>query len=195
MSKQNRQLVIAVFADPAAAHAAATDLKGWDKASDDVKAGAIGILVPDGHGGIRQEYVGGRATGKGAEIGAILGLIAAVPTGGLSLLAGAVSGTAGGAVLGTFYHQQLGLSGADRERLAREIGTGRAAVGVLVSADEAEAFRIKLSELGGASQLHEITDEGVKTATMAAAAQPDTTMSGTAPRTKPSTGPESEIHN
>lgn len=181
MSKQNRQLVIAVFESPAAAQAAAQALKGWDKASDDVKAGAIGILLPDGHGGIRQEYVGARATGKGAEIGAILGLIAAVPTGGLSLLAGAVSGAAGGAVLGTFYHQQLGLSGTDREQLAKEIGGGRAAVGVLVSAGEAEAFHTKLSELGGAPQLHEVTDEGVATATAAAAAQPEVAESGTGP--------------
>jgi uncharacterized membrane protein len=170
MSKQNRQLVIAVFESPATAQSAAMELNGWDKDSDDVKAGAIGILLPDGHGGLRQEFVGARATGKGAEIGAILGLIAAVPTAGLSLLAGAASGAAGGAVLGTFYHQQLGLSGADRERLAKDIGSGRAAVGMLVSADEAEAFRAKLSELGGVPQSHNVTDEGVEMATAAAAA-------------------------
>ncbi len=170
MSKQNRQLIIAVFASPAAAHAAAQELKGWEKAAEEVKAGAIGILSPDGHGGIRQEFVGSRATGKGAEIGAILGLIAAVPTGGLSLLAGAAGGGAGGAVLGSFYHQQLGLSSADRERLAKEIGSGSAAVGVLVSADEAEAVRAKLSELGGSPQAHEVTDTGVETANAAAGA-------------------------
>ena len=90
--KEYTKLVIAIFANESAAQTAAENLKAWDKANDDVKAGAVGVLIADGKGGIKQDLVGPHATGKGATIGAILGLIAAIPTGGLSLLGGVVGG-------------------------------------------------------------------------------------------------------
>ncbi len=74
MAKQGKQLIIALYDNEAAAQQAAEDLKAWDKANDDVKAGAVGVLVSDGKGGIKQDLTGPRAGGKGAAIGAMVGV-------------------------------------------------------------------------------------------------------------------------
>ena len=102
-----------------------------------------------------------------SKIGLILGVIAAIPTGGLSLLGGVVGGAVGGGVVGSLFHRHLGLSDADRARIGKELDGGKAAVGVLVEADEAAAFTAKLAELGGQPETHEVTDEGVEKAAAA----------------------------
>ena len=185
--KEYTKLVIAIFANESAAQTAAENLKAWDKANDDVKAGAVGVLIADGKGGIKQDLVGPHATGKGATIGAILGLIAAIPTGGLSLLGGVVGGGVGGAVVGAFFHKHLGISEEESHRLANEIADGGAAVGVLAGGDEADAFAAQLAALGGKPEAYDVTAEGVETAAAAAAAaaaKPDAAATG------PATGPE-----
>jgi uncharacterized membrane protein len=169
MAKQNQQLVVALFETQGAAKQAAEALKQWDKANDDVKAGAVGVLTADGKGGIKQDLMGPRASGKGATVGAILGLIAAVPTGGLSLLGGVLGGGVGGGIVGAFFHKHLGMDEGERDRLAKEIAGGCAAVGVLAIPEEAEAFAAKLRELGGRPESYEITEEGAAQATAAAA--------------------------
>lgn len=184
MAKQNKQLIIALYENEASAQQAAEDLKAWDKANDDVKAGAVGVLVTDGKGGIKQDLTGPRAGGKGAAIGAILGLIAAVPTGGLSLLGGILGGGLGGGIIGSFFHKHLGMSEDERDRLAQEIAGGCAAVGVLAEADEAGAFTAKLIALGGKPQSYEVSDEAAEQATAAAAA---TAGSGNAAAAEPAT--------
>jgi uncharacterized membrane protein len=171
MAKQNQQLVIALYETESAARQAAAALKQWDKANDDVKAGAVGVLMADGKGGIKQDLMGPRATGKGAAIGAILGVIAAIPTGGLSLLGGVLGGGVGGGVVGAFFHKHLGIDDAERERLAKEIAGGCAAVGVLAIPEEAGAFAAKLRELGGRPESYAVTEEGVAKAAAAAAVQ------------------------
>jgi uncharacterized membrane protein len=172
--KEYTKLVIAIFDNQSAAQTAADSLKAWDKANDDVKAGAVGVLIADGKGGITQDLVGPHATGKGATIGAILGVIAAIPTGGLSLLGGVVGGGVGGAIVGAFFHKHLGISEEERNRLAKEIADGQAAVGVLAGADEADAFAAKLVELGGKPEAYDVTQEGVETAAAAATSEPAT---------------------
>ena len=177
--KEYTKLVIAIFDNESAAQTAAENLKAWDKANDVVKAGAVGVLVADGKGGIKQDLVGPHASGKGATIGAILGLLAAIPTGGLSLLGGVVGGGMGGAVVGAFFHKHLGISEEESNRLAKEIADGRAAVGVLAGGDEADAFAAELAALGGKPESYDVTAEGVATA--AAAAQTAQAAAETAP--------------
>lgn len=171
MAKQSKQLIIALYDNEAAAQKAAEDLKAWDKANDDVKAGAVGVLVSDGKGGIKQDLTGPRAGGKGAAIGAILGLIAAVPTGGLSLLGGILGGGVGGGIIGSFFHKHLGMSEQERDGLAKEIAGGCAAVGVLAEADEAGAFTAKLIALGGKPKSYDVSDEAAEQATAVGAAE------------------------
>ena len=97
----DNQVVLGIFADEAAADTAVEALKAWDKATDEIKLGAIGVLVTDEDGQIKEHKLGSRSGKKGAGIGLVLAVIAP-PT----LLAGIV----GGGVLGHFHHKGLGLS-------------------------------------------------------------------------------------
>lgn len=168
MAQKNKQLVLALFDNEQAAKQAADALKQWDKANKEVKAGAVGVLVKDDKGKVKQELLGPRAWGKGAGIGAILGIVAAIPTGGLSLLPGVLGGAVGGGIVGGFFHKHLGMSKDDLDRIGKEIDGGKAAVGVLVEDNEAAAFTAKLQELGGKSETHEVTEQGAEKTAVAA---------------------------
>jgi hypothetical protein len=166
----NNQVVLGIFADEAAADAAAESLKAWDKATADVKLSAIGVLVLDEAGQVKVHKLGSRSGKKGAGIGLVLAVVAP-PT----LLAGLV----GGGLIGHFHHKGLGLSAEDRDRIAGELSGGKAAVGVLAAGDEADAIAGKLAELGGEVESHEVTDEALEA--VAAAAPAETTADPAAP--------------
>ena len=72
------------------------------------------------------------------------------------------AGAVAGGLIGHFHHKGLGLTDADRARIAAELAGGKAAVGTLVE-DEPEAHMIseKLTELGGAVEIHEISQEAL----------------------------------
>ena len=159
-----KQLVLAFFQDEAAADAAVSQVKQWDKASKDIKLGAIGILVKDDKGKIKTHKLGQRKTGGGA----VLGVLAAVLTGGMSLLGGAVAG----GILGAFFHKGLGMSKEDLARIDGDLSGGKAAVAILANADEAAAVSAKLAELGGVPESHDVSDEVVEQAVAAAEQAP-----------------------
>ncbi|HNS03976.1 MAG TPA: DUF1269 domain-containing protein [Anaerolineae bacterium] len=160
-----KQLVLAYFANETAADQAVYIVKDWDKASDEIKLGAIGILVKDDHGKIKTHKLGKRKTGTGAVLFA---LVAAL-TGGASLLAGAIFG----GVLGSFFHKGLGLSKDDLAHIDGQLVDGRAAVCILAAADEADAVSAKLAELGGVLESYEVTSEVVEEAEAAAEEMPE----------------------
>ena len=160
----DKQMVLGIFADEAAADAAVESLKAWDKASPEITLGAIGVLVVDESGQIKEHKLGQRSTKKAAGIGLVLAVVAP-PT----LLAGMV----GGGVLGHFHHKGLGLTDADRTRIAGELADGKAAVGALVAPDEAGAVSAKLTELGGAPEVHDVTDEALEAVAAAAPPAPE----------------------
>ena len=160
-----KQLVLAFFGNEAAADEAVKAIKGWDKASKEVKLGAIGVLVKDDKGKIKTQKLGQRQTGAGA----VLGALAAVLTGGISVLWGAV----GGGILGAFFHKGLGLSKDDLARINGELDGGKAAVGILAKPDEAASVTAKLAELGGKPETHEVSDEAVEQAKEAAESKPE----------------------
>ena len=64
---KNENVVIAFYATAEAAEAAVETLKSWDKASDDVKLGAIGTMVVTPEGGVGADCVedGGHQVGVG----------------------------------------------------------------------------------------------------------------------------------
>ena len=147
-----KQVVLAIFKDEAAADGAVDALKQWDKADDDIKLNAIGVLVLDEKGKIKTHKLGRRSTGKGAGIGLVLAIIAP-PT----LLAGVI----GGGVLGALHHKGLGIKAEERDRIAAELGEGKAAVGVLAAEIEAAAVSAKLTELGGSAEVLTVSEEAV----------------------------------
>lgn len=159
----NKQVVLAIFKDEAAADAAVESLKAWDKTSDDVKLNAIGILVLDESGKVKAHKVGQRSVGKGAGIGIILSLLTPV---------GLVAGIVGGGILGALHHKGLGLKDEDRARIGAELSGGKAAVGVLVAPDESAAIAAKLAEFGGTPEVHDLTEEQLAEASAAAAEAP-----------------------
>lgn len=164
MSKQ--QLVLVYFGNEGAADEAVKAVKEWDKATKEIKLGAIGILVKDKTGKVKTQKVGMRNTG----VGALLGVIAAVLSGGISLLGGIV----GGSIIGALFHKGLGISKEQMARIDGYLNDGKAAVGVLVKSDEVEAVTTKLTELGGmAAESYEVSEEIVEEAVAAAEAEAD----------------------
>ncbi|TMC11131.1 MAG: hypothetical protein E6J41_06950 [Chloroflexi bacterium] len=53
-----KQVVISVFEDEAAADGAVQSLKAWDKVSKEVKLGAIGVLALDDKGQVKTQKIG-----------------------------------------------------------------------------------------------------------------------------------------
>jgi hypothetical protein len=147
----DRQLVLSFFPDELAADNAAVTLKDSGIAHGD----AIGILVLDSDGKLKTDKVGARSTGKGAAIGGALFLLGPAVLG-----VGVIGGTAAGAL----HHKNLGLSDADKARLTVDLNAGKAAVGVLAHYDSAPAISDQLTQLGGASEAHELSDEALEAA-------------------------------
>jgi len=148
----DKQLVLGIFADEAAADAAVESITLWGTSYVGIKPGAMGVLVADGKGGIKEHKLGARSGGKGAGIGLVLAVVAP-PT----LLAG----IAGGAILGHFHHKGLGLMPEDRTRIGAALTGGKAAVGILAEPDQALIIADKLIELGGVAESHAVTDEAL----------------------------------
>lgn len=143
------QLVLAIFPDEAAADKAVADLKAWNKGSW-LRVGAIGVLVLDENGRIKEHKLGRTSGGKGAGIGLVLAAVTP-PT----LIAGLV----GGALVGHLHHKSLGLSDADRERLGHELAGGKAAVGIIAKSKDVVAVSGELRALGGTPESFEVSDE------------------------------------
>jgi uncharacterized membrane protein len=152
-----QQLVLAFFPGEDAADEAAMAVKQSEKATEYMKLDAVGVLVKDNEGKVKEHKLGRRAGKRGMGVGVALGLVAAIPTGGLSLVGGVLGGGAGGGVIGEFFHKGLRVSDEDAARIDRELDAGHAAVGVLAWDFETEAIANKLKELGGTPQTHEVT--------------------------------------
>jgi uncharacterized membrane protein len=152
----DKQVVLAIFPDEAAADAAVESLKVWSKDSDE-KLDAIGVLVLDEDGKIKDQKLGKHTIGKGAGIGLVLAL--ATPVG---LAAGIVAG----GVLGAMHKKGLGLTDDNREQLGLALSGGKAAVGVLVEQHEADALFAKLTELGGTVKLLAVSEAALAEAAM-----------------------------
>ena len=169
----SKHVVLAIFADEATADGAVAALRTWEGLEPEVRLDAIGVLVTDENGHVKQHKLGRHDTGKGAGIGFVLGLIGFATAG-----VGLVGMTVGGALVGRLVHKHLGLSKDDLRLLGGELRDGRAAVGVLVSEGEAETVAAKLSELGGTPATYKVEEDELTAAAAADAeaawAEPDT---------------------
>src|SRR3954454_330878 len=159
MSKnKNDQVVIAFFASEEAAKQVVDYLKGWDKANDDIKLGAIGTITKEGDN-IRTDV--GRKTGKGAKVGAVLFVASAVLTGGATLVASAAGGAAVGGVAGSFFKKSTNLTKAEIQELGTKLDGGQVAVVVTCDEDEVAATRAELVNAGGQVQSYEVPAEAL----------------------------------
>jgi len=94
----NPTLVLAFFESEETADGAAGALLGWAKGNRRVQLDAVGVLVRDEQGDVKTHKLGPREGKKGIGVGAVLGVVAAIASGGLTLVEGAALGGAGGGV-------------------------------------------------------------------------------------------------
>jgi hypothetical protein len=154
-----KQLVLAFFGNESLADAAVNAVKQWDKASKEIRLGAIGVLVKDEKFKVKTHKLGVPKTGTFVVLFALAGAL----SGGMTIVGGAVLG----AIVGAFFNRGLGLSKDDLTRIGGELDGGKAAVGVVAAPDEAAAVAAKLAELGGAPEVHEVTEEALEQAAAA----------------------------
>lgn len=151
MSDNNKKLVWGLYENMEVAQTAAYAMKGWDKASKDIKLGAIGAVYKNSKGTIKTKKFGSRNIGKGAEVGVVLGVLAAVLP-AVTLVGGLVAGAAGGAAVGMFSKKSLGLSNSDLKAISDAI-MGDEVVLLALAEDEAEAIGLMdiMANNGGAT--------------------------------------------
>ncbi len=113
-----KQLVLAFFENEDTADQAVAEIKQWDKVTKEIKLVSIGVLVKDDKGKVKTHKLGARHTTTGAAAG----VLAAVLSGGLTLLGGVVLGS----LVGAFIHKGLGLSKEDLAWIGGELDGGSA---------------------------------------------------------------------
>jgi uncharacterized membrane protein len=172
MTNKNDRLVIAYYSNKSAAEAAAEDLKQWDKANDDIKLGAIGVISLDENSGkIEVDEIGQRNTRMGALWGTAIGAGLGILTAGIALIPGLIAGAAIGGGLGALDHKSLGMSDADVAKLADNLKHGGVALGVMCDDFEVDATKAKLTEAGGTAEYYNVQEEAAGVITAAAEAQ------------------------
>jgi len=151
----HKTLIISTFESEELADRTASRLKTYGMVDSD----AVGVIALDDEGKLKIEKIGARSSGKGAGVGAVLWLLGPVGLG---------AGLAGGAIIGALHRKGLGLDEDDRDRIAKELEGGRAAVGVLTSPDKASAIAAQLDTAGGTTEIHGAPDEALDEAATAA---------------------------
>jgi uncharacterized membrane protein len=153
-----RQLVLAIFADEAAADAAAEQFNRWAqgeaaaKMIDTHQIQAMGVLVLDENGKLKTEKLGPRSIGAGAGIGLVLAMLTPI---------GMAIGVIGGGILGALHHKSLIIPKSDRERLGHELQGGKAALAVITDKTSAPGIAAELASLGGVPESHDLDDAAV----------------------------------
>ena len=138
-----RHLVIAFF-DNAAAGAIAVRVLGKDPCCTG-DTGTVGMLLIGSDGSIDLGKLGVRTTGGSAGIGAVLGVIA-------SAISGEVVPERGG-----LLDADSDLSTDDVARFAADLESGEAGVAVLTRPSGSEEAIVRLTELGGKTEIHHLT--------------------------------------
>lgn len=160
---KNENIVIGFFADKDVADSAIDGLKQWDKVNDHIKFGAIGTITKDGD---KIKTHVGRKTGKGLLIGATVGVIATVLTGGAAIL----GATALGGVLGTFFHGSTGLTKEEIDEIGVHLDAGKVAVLVPCDDWEIESAEDFLKASHGTVQTYKVSTEALEAAAPAVSA-------------------------
>ncbi len=149
MSEENKNenVVIGFFANEDLAKEAIDGLKQWDRVNQHMELGEIGTITKEGDD--VKTHVHGHG-GAGALVGATIGVIGTVLTGGLGIIAAGALGTGVGATLGHFFKKSLHLTPEEIEQIGKRLDGGQ--VGVVVNCDEDEIDNV--SEYMGGSEGH-----------------------------------------
>ncbi len=150
-------VVITTFDSDEQAEQAVQDLMRWDKASDEIQLGAMGVVTKDAQGQLVTRNYSKRNTGRGAKVGMGVGVLAAVLSGGLTLIPTVVGGAVVGGAFGSLSKKGLGLTDTELDGLRTELGDGRAALLVICDEGEVEAVIAELEAAGGTAQSHVVS--------------------------------------
>ena len=161
----DKQLILAFFPDAPAAEAAAAALHESAVAEKD----AIGVLMLDATGNVVVDKVGATSVAAGVGVGAALLVLGPyfLGVGVAGAVIGGGVGMVGGGLAGSLHHKGLKLSDEDKTRIAADLSSGKAAVGVLGTVEQGAAVQEKLTELGGAASAHDVVDEAALQAAVA----------------------------
>jgi uncharacterized membrane protein len=183
MADANERAVIGYFDSAAQAEQAAQELMRWDKADEVIKLGAIGILTKSAGGKLETKNLSAKNTGKGAMVGLGLGALAAVFSGGLTLIPAAVAGAAGGGLVGSLSRKGLGMSEEDLQELSAALEGGRAALLVMCDDHEVAVTTALLTTSGGTVRrpAAAVSPEALQEASQATGAGPDAPAGPTSP--------------
>jgi uncharacterized membrane protein len=171
MSDAVEQSLIATFESTDMAEQAAKDLIGWAGASEDIKLGAIGLISKDASGEVKTRNLSERHTEAGAKIGMAVGFVAAVVSGGLTLVPTALGGAAAGAVAGAVAHKRLRVAEPELNELGNKLTDGRVALLVMCTDADAQATADYLVAAGGTVQAFAVSDEDLRSGAEAAATE------------------------
>ena len=139
-------VVIALFDDEFAARQAADALRNWDKERNDIRLGGCGVIV-EKNGRLRTHV--GRWGGHEARVGAAIGVIAAVFSGGLGLVGGAVAGSVTGGAIGSFFRHARHLQERDFEIIMEALHAGNGLLLAACNSDELNDTAEQVKVLGG----------------------------------------------
>ena len=145
-----KQLVLGIFPSLDAAQRAAKNLQEGGADYMEMHVGSIGILVLDDNSNLKEIKLGQRMGGRGAAAGMALAALTPI---------GLVAGVVGGALLGHFRQQGPKFSSEDRQLLATKLEGGKAALGAIVQAAQADLMTDAMTSMGGIVQSHEVSDE------------------------------------
>jgi uncharacterized membrane protein len=161
---KDQNVVIAIFDNEDWLEPVTDRLKNWDQASSDINLGAIGTITKE-DGQIKTHV--GHKTRSGVKTGAVVGIIAAVLSGGLTLVGGIVGGAVLGGLTGTFFKKSLHLSKDEIEALGAQLDAGKAALVVTCDDHEVEPTAEQLRLAGGTVMTYTVPDEALEEATQA----------------------------
>lgn len=171
-SSSTEHAVIATFDSSAQAERAANDLMNWEKTNPDISLGAIGVLTKNDKGKIKTKTYGARNTSRGAKVGLGIGVLAAVASGGLTLIPTAIGGAIVGAAAGSLSRKRLGLTDSEEKRLSSDLDGGCAAILVMCNDSEVKAVTDYLTLEGGRTLSHPIDSASLESASRAADSEP-----------------------
>jgi hypothetical protein len=153
---KNEEVIVAFFESQAIADSAAANLQEWDKATKEIKLGAVGTIFKQ-DGKVKTHV--GRKTGSGAVVGTVIGVIAAILSGGLTLVGGVLAGGASGGIVGAFMKKSTHLTKEEIQQIGNELDAGRVAVVVTCDAHELAATRQELINAGGKVRNYTVPQE------------------------------------
>ncbi len=189
MSKnKNKHVIVAFYKNDIDADGAVDSLKRWEDANKDIKLGTVGTIYKE-KGKVKTKV--GHKSGKWAKGGVVLGIIAGVLSGGVTVVGGAVVAGLAGGVLGAFFKKSTNLTKDEVNKIGDALDKGQVAVIVTCDQDEVQPTSDALTKFGGTVQAYAVDKGALTDAAKAMGSTTTTTTDDKASSTADSTTADS----